>query len=86
MNIEQAQCIPMSEILQKISCCPVRETSKDIWFLSPLHTEKTPSFHISKKANCWYDFGIGIGGTPLKFACEYLKANGKSHAVTDALE
>lgn len=85
MNIEQAQGIPMSVILEKISCKPVRETAKDIWYLSPLHIEKTPSFHISKKANYWYDFGIGLGGNPLKFGCEYLKANGKSHTVTDAL-
>ncbi|MES2652985.1 MAG: toprim domain-containing protein [Bacteroidota bacterium] len=85
MNIEQAQCIPMSTILEKINCKPVKETAKDIWYISPLREEKTPSFHISKKVNIWHDFGTGEGGKPLKFVCAYLLAHGENDTIQDAL-
>jgi DNA primase len=36
-----------------------------------LRTEKTPSFKINTKWNCWYDHGIGKGGNLIDFAILY---------------
>ncbi len=32
-------------------------------YLSPLRTERTPSFKVDYNKNLWYDFGIGEGGS-----------------------
>ena len=42
---------------------PVRETANDGYYLSPLRTEATPSFHVSYDKNLWHDFGANIGGS-----------------------
>lgn len=39
-----------------------RKGGKDMYF-SPLRDEKTPSLHVDRKKNLWYDHGAGMGGT-----------------------
>lgn len=85
MNIEQAKGIPMSEILNKLNCKPEKITEKGIWYLSPLRSEKTPSFHISNHHNVWYDFGIGKGGDSIAFVRAFLSVSNESDTVVDAL-
>jgi hypothetical protein len=85
MNIEQANTIPMSEILQKLGHTPTKQNSKEAWYLSPFRTEKTASFHITFSNNCWYDFGEAKGGDVVGFVCEYLKAQNVCNTVSDAL-
>ena len=85
MNIEQANAIPMPEILQKIGCVPVKEQGADMWYLSPLRDEKTASFHVNASKNVWYDFGLGKGGDVINFAQSYLDSRGEDHTHADAL-
>lgn len=42
-----------------------------VWYCSPLRDEKTPSFKVDAKKNCWYDHGEGIGGNLIDFAIRY---------------
>jgi hypothetical protein len=44
----------------------------DYWYLSPLRDEKTPSFKVIRKRNCWYDHRIGKGGNLIDFAILYF--------------
>lgn len=51
--------------MRKLGHTPARETARELWYLSPLREERTPSFKISKQKNLWYDFGAGRGGNTL---------------------
>lgn len=62
MNIEQAKQIPLEEFLSRIGVEPVRRTNDQLWYLSPIRVEKTPSFKVNRNMNAWYDFGQGEGG------------------------
>lgn len=62
MNIEQAKQIPLEEFLSRIGIEPARRTNDQLWYLSPIRGEKTPSFKVNRSLNAWYDFGQGEGG------------------------
>ncbi len=62
MNIQQAKQIPLEEFLQRLGYEPSRRTGDQVWYLSPLRQESTPSFKINQGLNAWYDFGEGHGG------------------------
>jgi len=85
MNIEHAKSIPLSEILVKLGIKATKETSTDIWYLSPLRNEKTASFHIDKRKNIWFDFGADKGGDNIAFVCAYLESTNENSTVSDAL-
>lgn len=68
MTCAQAIQIDIVEYLSKAGYQPVKIRSLDFWYLSPLRTEKTPSFKVNKKLNRWYDHGIGQGGNLIEFA------------------
>jgi hypothetical protein len=85
MNIELAKTIPMADFLRKQGFEPSKIKGHDLWYLSPLRNEKTPSFHIHTGKNVWYDHGEGKGGDLITYVCEYLKTQNVDHAVTDAL-
>ena len=85
MNIEHAKTIPLREILEKIGISPTRETSQELWYLSPFRKEKTPSFHIHKSKNIWYDFGAGQGGDSIAFVQMWLKTTREHDTVSDVL-
>jgi hypothetical protein len=50
---------------------PKKIRNNDYWYLSPLREEKTPSFKINRKMNCWYDHGTGKGGNIVEFISLY---------------
>jgi len=85
MNTEQANAIPLSEILATLGFFPARTSGVNLYFLSPLREERTASFHVNTAKNLWFDHGLGIGGTVIDFIVQYLKANNEDHTVTDAL-
>lgn len=86
MNAEQANAIPMTEIMEAINYLPVKNSnSLDIWYYSPFREEKTPSLHVNAVKNIWYDFGEGRGGTVLDFVCAYLAYTKEDYTVVDAL-
>ncbi len=84
MNIEQANAIPLPEILQKIGCTPVKEKGNEIWYNSPFRMEKTASFHINTAKNKWYDFGVAKGGDVVNFVRAYLECQNEDNTVQDA--
>lgn len=86
MNIEQANAIPLSEILEKIGHLPERIRGNEAWYLSPFREEKTPSFHIHLVRNCWYDFGENVGGDVVNFVGFWLRRNLHRHQTVDVLE
>lgn len=85
MNIEKAKTVPISEILTKLGLQPTRDDGKDAYYLSPLRAESTPSFHLNKQKNQWFDHGEGIGGDVIEFTRQYLRSQGFDHAVSDSL-
>lgn len=67
MNIEKAKQIPLELVLQKMNYTPSKTIGFDVWYSSPLHEEKTPSFKINTKINRWYDHGLQKGGNIIDF-------------------
>lgn len=83
MNSYQAKRIPLTDVLGKLGHQPHRTVNGEIWYLSPFRPEEEPSFHVSKDAKAWFDFGEGKGGNTLDFALRYyrLPANDISGAL-----
>ncbi len=50
---------------------------KTLWYLSPLHSEKTASFKVDTSKNCFYDFAQGTGGSIIDFIMEFKKTDFK---------
>lgn len=71
ISLDEARQIDMVEYLSKFGYQPSKIKNFDYWYLSPLREEKTPSFKINRKLNCWYDHGIGKGGNLIDFAILY---------------
>lgn len=67
MNIEKAKQIPLELVLQKMNYTSSKTIGFDVWYSSPLHEEKTPSFKINTKINRWYDHGLQKGGNIIDF-------------------
>lgn len=82
MNIEQAKNIPLDQFLAKLGVEPVKTQRGQVWYLSPLRQEKTPSFKVNTDLNLWYDFGRGEGGTIIDLAMEL----GKHATIPEALK
>lgn len=70
-SLKDAKQIDMVDYLSKLGYSPSKIRNFDYWYLSPLREEKTPSFKINRKLNCWYDHGIGKGGNLIDFAILY---------------
>jgi hypothetical protein len=85
MNIEQAKKVPLCVILDKMNCSPTKDNANEAWYLSPLRIEKTPSLHINKQKNVWYDFGEGKGGNSLDLVCQYLESVNENNTPSDGL-
>lgn len=62
MNIKTAKQTNIVDFLRKMGLNPSPRPGGDAFFLSPLHDERTPSFHVDESGTKWYDFGIGKGG------------------------
>ena len=67
MNIEKAKQIPIELVLKKMNYTPSKTNGFDVWYLSPLHNEKTASFKVNTKINRWYDHGLQKGGNIIDF-------------------
>ena len=62
INCEKARNISVMETLARLGHFPIKESEKEVWFLSVLRSETQASFKVSKKLNRWYDHGAGFGG------------------------
>ncbi len=75
MNAAQAKRVPLQDLLAGLGVYPERHnTAKgELWYLSPLRQETTPSFKVHAPKNLWYDFGLGVGGNVVDFAVVYFR-------------
>jgi len=62
MNCNKANEISIVSFLHSKGIEPVRTTKRELWYLSPIRTERTPSFKVDIPLNRWYDHGLGQGG------------------------
>ena len=74
MTISEAKRIPIPFFLSSaLSLSPSRERPGEVWYLSPIREERTPSFKVDLQKNVWFDHGIGEGGTIIDLV---IKLNG----------
>lgn len=71
-SFKEAKQIDLVEYLSTLGFKPVKIRGNDYWYLSPLRDEKTPSFKVDRKINCWYDHGLGKGGNGIDFGMLYF--------------
>ena len=74
-SFKEAKEIDLVEYLSTLGFKPANIRGNDYWYLSPLRDEKTPSFKIDRKINCWYDHGIGKGGNLVDFGMVYFNCS-----------
>ena len=83
MRLSDAKKISIEALLSSLGINPIRIRGDDIWYLSPLRIEKTASFKVNRSINCWYDFGIGRGGTILDLVAELNGHNDIKESIKD---
>ena len=74
-SYKEAKQIDLVEYLSGLGFKPAKIRGNNYWYLSPLRDEKTPSFKIDRKINCWYDHGIGKGGNLVDFGMVYFNCS-----------
>lgn len=64
MDIQTLKKVPIVDVLAQLGHYPTayKKANTDLWYLSPVRTEKTASFHVNVPKNVWYDHGLGVGG------------------------
>jgi hypothetical protein len=67
MTCEAANAINLTLYLSSLGFQPTLIRNSDHWYCSPFRNERTPSFKVNAKLNCWYDHGIGRGGSLVDF-------------------
>lgn len=74
-SFKEAKEIDLVDYLSTLGFKPAKIRGNDYWYLSPLRDEKTPSFKVDRKINCWYDHGIGEGGNLVDFGMAYFNCS-----------
>lgn len=77
LTCEQAKEIDIVDYLSSLEFNPTKIRNADHWYLSPLRDEKTASFKVNRKLNCWYDHGSGQGGNLVDFGILYYNCSVK---------
>ena len=85
MTLEEANCIDLTSILDRLNIKPVKRKGHEVWYCSPLRNEKSASFHVHTGKNVWYDFGEAKGGSVIDFVVAYLASQNEDHTIVDAL-
>lgn len=75
INCSEAKKISLISILDKIGAKKVKQTNREIWYISPFRNETTASFKIDLSKNIWFDHGEGKGGNVLDFIMRYFKCD-----------
>ncbi|GAA4445250.1 toprim domain-containing protein [Ravibacter arvi] len=73
LTCERAKQIDLVDFLASLGHQPRKVKNPDHWYLSPLRTEKTPSFKVNRKLNVWFDHATGEGGNLVDFGIRYFK-------------
>ena len=75
MRADQAKTIPVDSYLESQGVTPrnARKGGRELWYISPIRsTDKNPSFKVDTILNCWYDYGVDLGGNTLDLAIKML--------------
>ena len=73
LTCAQVRAGDMVDYLSGLGHYPTKINGNNYWYLSPLRSERTPSFKINRKLNRWYDHGLSKGGNLIDFAILYHK-------------
>lgn len=76
MNSIQAKQIDLNEFLSKIGFKHNSKKGSELWYISPLHQEDTPSFKVENSL-VWFDHAIGKGGNIIDFVMCYYNLDFK---------
>lgn len=71
LNCQQVNQWDLVQYLSSLGFIPAKVRGAQYWYHSPLRIERTPSFKVDRRLNCWYDHGLGRGGTLVDFALLY---------------
>ncbi len=71
LSLQAIKETDIASYLQSTGHLPQHMRGNNLWYFSPLHEEKTPSFKVNKSLNCWYDHGLGKGGNLVDFLLLY---------------
>lgn len=80
MNIEHIKSLSLKDYLANKGHYPVKEYTTYGMYRSPFREESTPSFKVDYRANLWYDFGCGEGGSIIDLVMK-LHGYTLSHAI-----
>lgn len=81
MSIQEAKQIRIADYLHSLGYEPLKQQGISLWYLSPLRSERTPSFKVNTAQNLWFDFGLGKGGNIIDFAALYYHSNDMSYLL-----
>lgn len=76
-SIRDAKQLDIVVYLEQLGHASAKIKNNDYWYRSPLRDEKTASFKINKSLNCWFDFGLGEGGSIIDFGIKYFNCSVK---------
>jgi len=71
VSLDQLAAMDMVDYLDQLGFSPSKIRDQKYWYLSPLRSERTPSFAVNRKLNKWYDHGTGQGGGIISFALKF---------------
>lgn len=74
LSIDEIRQIDLVDYLAALgfSAAYVRKGENEHWYHSPLHEDKTPSFKVDRRLNCWYDHSEKRGGNTIDFGMVFF--------------
>jgi len=84
MRADQAKTIAVDRYLECQGIRPInsRKGGKELWYISPIRNDdKNPSFKVDTILNCWFDYGVNLGGNTLDLAIKMLNDSTVSQAL-----
>ena len=77
MNCNQANRIPLYELLVDLGVTNTKLNDREAWFLSPFRNEKKASLKVNRIKNVWCDHGSDLGGTVIDFMINFKNCDEK---------
>lgn len=74
MTSQEANSIPLGDILSHYGYEPSRRYGGYDMYRSPFRSDTSPSFKVFREENRWYDFGDGTYGRRWIWSCVWKTA------------
>lgn len=85
MDIEQAKSVPLTVILNILGHKPTQQKNSKLTYRSIFGKAQKSNLIININTNTWDDSSTEENGDTISLVTGYLKSEGESHAVKDAL-